>query len=180
MKANRENSVLVVIDFQEKLMPIIDKNDELKRSVDKLIRGCRILDIPVLVSQQYTKGLGETIPVLKEALESFDPIEKTSFSCCGEPTFIQELEKAGKKTVIIAGIEAHICVQQTVIDLLELGYEVFLVQDCIGSRTSENKKYAENRMTGSGAIGTTYESILFELCKNAKAKGFKEISKLVK
>ncbi|MCG8483235.1 MAG: hydrolase [Clostridia bacterium] len=180
MILKREESILVAIDFQEKLMPAVKMNEELEKTVAKLIQGCKILDLPIIVSQQYTKGLGETIPSIKEVLGTFDPIEKTSFSCCGEETFIKALKETGKKSVIIAGIEAHICVQQTVLDLLELGYNVFLVNDCVGSRNNNDKKYAVRRMTESGAIGTTYESVLFELCRNAKADGFKEISKLVK
>lgn len=180
MKIDRNDSVLVVIDFQEKLMPAIKANDELEKAVVKLIKGCRVLNVPIIVTQQYTKGLGETLPSIKEALGEFEPVEKTYFSCCGEPTYMEALEKTGKKTVIIAGIEAHICVQQTVLDLLEKGYKVFIVHDCIGSRNNNDKKYAGRRMTDSGAIGTTYESVLFELCLHAKAEGFKEISGIVK
>lgn len=180
MILKKEESVLVAIDFQEKLMPAMKMKEELEATVGKLIKGCKILNLPIIVSQQYTKGLGETIPTIKEAIGDFEPIEKTSFSCCGETTFMEALKQTGKKTVIITGIEAHICVQQTVLELLEQGYNVFLVNDCIGSRNNNDKKYAVRRMTESGAIGTTYESVLFELCKNAKADGFKEISKLVK
>lgn len=180
MKLKKEESILLLIDFQEKLMPAMKNKEELEAAVLKLAKGCKILDIPVLISQQYTKGLGQTIPTLKEAIGEFDPIEKTSFSCCGEPSFITALEKAGKKTVIVAGIEAHICVQQTVIQLLEAGYKVFLVNDCVASRSNNDKKYAQRRMAESGAVGTTYEAVLFELLENAKAPGFKEISNLIK
>ncbi len=180
MRLEREDSALVVIDFQEKLMPAIKSIEEIEKTVVKLIKGCRILNIPIIVTQQYSKGLGETVSSIKETMGEASPVEKTSFSCMGEPTFIQELEKTKKKSVIIVGIEAHVCVLQTVLDLLESGYKVFVVQDGIGSRNNNDKKYAGRRMTQSGAIGTTYESVLFELCKNAKTEGFKEISKIVK
>ncbi len=180
MKLEKEDSVLILIDFQEKLMPAIKANDELEKTVIKLIKGCRVFNVPVIMTQQYTKGLGETVAPIREAAGELSPVEKTAFSCMGEPEFIQELERIGRTSVIIAGIEAHICVQQTVLDLLESGYRVFIVYDCIGSRNNQDKKYAGRRMTASGAIGTTYESVLFELCKNAKTEGFKEISRLVR
>lgn len=190
LKIRKEDAVLVVIDFQEKLMPVMKNKEELEVSAAKLIKGCRILNVPIIVTQQYTKGLGPTVPELITALTSsigddlpvaeFEAVEKTSFSAVGEPTFEETLEKLGKKSVIIAGIEAHICVQQTVIDLLEKGYHVFVVNDCISSRNNNDKKYAQRRMGDAGAIGTTFESLLFELCGGAKETGFKQISTLVK
>jgi nicotinamidase-related amidase len=180
MILEKEDSVLVLIDFQEKLMPSIKANEELEKTVIKLIKGCGVFKIPVIMTQQYTKGLGETDAAIRETAGELKPVEKTAFSCMGEPAFIQELEKTGKKSVIIAGIEAHICVQQTVLDLLQSGYKAYIVYDCIGSRSNQDKKYASRRMVESGAIGTTYESVLFELCKNAKTEGFKEISRLVR
>lgn len=190
LKLKKQDAVLVGIDFQERLMPAMKNKEELEASVGKLVKGCRILGVPVIMTQQYTKGLGSTIPSIAAAVtESFDgdsaeeefrPVEKTSFSAMGEPAFVQELEKIGRKTVIIAGIEAHVCVQQTVMDLLESGYTVFVANDCISSRSNTDKKYSQRRMGDAGAIGTTYESILFELCGGAKDPGFKQISALVK
>ncbi len=186
----KEDAVLVGIDFQERLMPAMKGGDELEESVVKLIKGCRILGVPAIMTQQYTKGLGPTVPGIAAALTEpigeeigsaeFIPVEKTSFSAMGEPTFVEALEKLGRKTVIIAGIEAHVCVQQTVIDLLDKGYKVFIANDCIASRSNNDKKYAQRRMGDAGAVGTTYESILFELLKGAKEPGFKQISALVK
>lgn len=190
IKIKREDSIFVGIDYQEKIMPAMKNNEELEQTVIKLIKGCRILGVPVIVTQQYTRGLGETIPSVKQALTeslsetipeaAFEPIEKTSFSACGEPAFMEALEKSGKKTVIIGGIETHVCVQQTVIDLLEKGYTVFVVNDCVSSRSNNDKKYSQRRMGDSGAIGTTYESVLFELLGGAKDPAFKQISALVK
>jgi nicotinamidase-related amidase len=122
-----------------------------------------------------TEPIGEDI-----AAAEFQPVEKASFSAMGEPVFVEALEKLGRKTVIIAGIEAHVCVQQTVIDLLEKGYTVFVANDCIASRSNTDKKYAQRRMGEAGAVGTTFESILFELLGGAKEPGFKQISALVK
>jgi nicotinamidase-related amidase len=189
-RLKKEDVVLVGIDFQERLMPAMKGKEELETTAVKLIKGCRILGIPVIMTQQYTKGLGPTVAAITDALTAplgeeiaaaeFHPVEKTSFSAMGEPVFSETLEKLGRKTVVIAGIEAHVCVQQTVIDLLEKGYQVFVAQDCISSRSNTDKKYAQRRMGDAGAVGTTYESILFELLGGAKASGFKQISALVK
>jgi nicotinamidase-related amidase len=181
IKMKKEDAILLVIDFQEKLMPIMKDQETLGQNVAKLINGCRILGLPILVTQQYSKGLGETVQVVKDALGySFEPIEKITFSCCGEPAFIEALESTMKKTIIVSGIESHICVQQTVLDLLSSGYEVFIINDCIASRNNNDKKYAQRRMSDAGACGTTFEATLFELCVSAKAPEFKAISALVK
>ena len=181
---------MVGIDFQEKIMPAMKGKEELEEAAVKLFKGCRILGVPVIMTQQYTRGLGETIPsvvaALTEPLEegaepgTYTVVEKTSFSAVGEPAFLEALEKLGRKTVIIAGIEAHVCVQQTVIDLLEKGYTVFVANDCIASRSNNDKKYSQRRTGDAGAVGSTYESILFELLGGAKEPGFKQISALVK
>jgi nicotinamidase-related amidase len=142
------------------------------------------MGLPIILTQQYTKGLGETVPVILEALDTtgspFDKIEKTSFSCYGEPTFVTALEQTLRKTVILCGIETHVCVQQTALDLLENGYMVYLIHDCVSSRSNNDKKYAQRRIGEAGAVGTTYEALLFELCVSAKAPEFKAISALVK
>jgi len=190
LRLKKQDTVLVGIDFQERLMPAMKNNQELEAAAVKLVKGCRILGVPVIMTQQYTKGLGSTVHSIEAALtepigeeigaDEFQPVEKTSFSAMGEPAFVETLEKLGRNTVIIAGIEAHVCVQQTVIDLLDKGYTVFVANDCISSRSNTDKKYSQRRMGDAGAVGTTYESILFELCGGAKEPGFKQISALVK
>jgi len=190
LRLRKEDAVLVGIDFQERIMPAMKDSGELEAASVKLIKGCRVLGVPVLVTQQYTKGLGPTVPAVTAALtdpigedvkaEEFRHIEKTSFSAMGEPAFVEALEKLGRKTVIIAGIEAHVCVMQTVIDLLEKGYTVFVAYDCISSRRDTDKEFGLRRMCEAGAVGATYESILFELLRGAKEPGFKQISAIVK
>ncbi len=180
LMVNKEDAVLVLIDFQERLMPAMHNKEELEKTVEKLIKGCKILGVPAIVTQQYTKGLGPTIPSLHEALGDYNPIEKTSFSAMGEPEFEKELKELGRKSVILTGIESHVCVQQTALDLIDKGYDVFLVVDCVSSRSSNDMKYALKRMAGLGAIVTTYEAVLFELLKGAREEGFKQISALVK
>ena len=181
LKIKKQDAILVLVDFQERLMPVMKAGEELEATVVKLVKGCKVLGVPILITEQYPKGLGRTVPAIREALgEDYGMVEKTSFSCMGEPFFVEALEQSGKNTVILAGIEAHVCEQQTVRDLLENGYRVFVVQDGISSRNNNDKKYAQRRMGDSGAIGTTMEAVLFELLEGARQPGFKEISAIVK
>lgn len=180
MKINKEEAVLVLVDYQERLMPAMVDKEALEENVVKLAMGCGILGLPILVTQQYTRGLGETVEAIKEAVDDFSPIEKTSFSCYGEPAFVEALEATGRKTVVLAGIETHVCVLQTALDLLEQGYRVFLPADCVSSRKLSDKNYGEVRMGSAGVTITSCESVLFELVKDAKNENFKAISILVK
>jgi nicotinamidase-related amidase len=179
-RIKREDAILVMIDFQERLMPAMRDHQELEESVCKLVRGIRTLDVPILVTQQYTKGLGETVPAIAEVLGEFSPIEKTDFSAAGELGFLEALNETGKTTVILCGIETHVCVAQTALILLELGYDVFLVEDAVSSRNKIDKKTSINRMVQAGARPVTVEAVLFELLGTAKAEEFKEISRIVK
>lgn len=180
VRISQKDAILVLIDFQKRLMPAMENREGLAKSVIKLIKGCQILGVSWLITQQYTKGLGPTIPPIDEALGNYSPIEKTSFSAMKEPAFVRALEETGKRTTIIAGIESHVCVLQTSLDLLQAGYHVFLPADCISSRRKSDKKYALLRMAQAGIYLTTYEAVLFELCGGSHLPGFKEISALVK
>jgi len=175
-----ENTAALIIDFQERMMPSISNHEELIRKAAVFAKGCRILDVPVLVTQQYTKGLGETMPALRDALGEFEHIEKTSFSCRGEPVFVDKLKAMNKNNVLVTGVESHICVQQTVLELLEDGWAVYVIADCIGSRSETDRAYAEQRMRQAGAVLTTTEAVLFEFMLNAGHPKRKEISNLVK
>lgn len=175
-----EDALLVVIDIQEKLLPAMNCSKELEEQTVKLIEGMRILGIPIFVTQQYTKGLGTTTGPVAEALGKFSSIEKLTFSAMAEPEFERALRDAQRKTVILCGIESHICVLQTALDLLEQGYHVFVVQDCIGSRRDSDNLCSQARMTAEGAIMTTCESVLYEIMKGAKAEGFKAVSAIIK
>jgi len=175
-----ENTIVLVIDMQDRLMSAMHNREELEQKASKFIRGCRVLELPILVTQQYTKGLGETIEPLKDALGEFEPIEKITFSCCGNQEFNDILSKSGKKNVIVTGVETHVCVQQTILDLLADNYNVYVVADCSGSRYTKDHNYAEERMRQAGAIVTTMESVLFELLVNADNPKRKEISNLIK
>lgn len=180
MRIIKEHSCGLIIDIQDKLYPHIHKFDVLTRNSSILIRGLKILNIPVLLTQQYTKGLGETVPEIRELTSEVNPIEKNSFSCCDEPVFMDALKKLGKKYVVIAGIETHVCILQTTLDLINHSYIPVVIEDCVASRDKRNKKIALERMRQEGAIISTYESVLFELCRFAGNEQFKQISKLVK
>ena len=175
-----ENTAVILIDFQVRLLPSIADHEGLETTLATFIKGCRVLDLPILAAQQYTKGLGETTDKLKEALGDFRPIEKICFSCCDSPEFKDELIKTGKKNIIVTGIEAHVCVQQTVLRLLADGYAVYVLADCVGSRKALDYKYSLERMGRAGAVITTMESVLFELLQAADHPKRKDISNLVK
>lgn len=176
----KEDILFVVIDFQEKLMPAMSEKEILEDKVCRLAEGMKKLGIPNLVTQQYTKGIGETIPPVAEAIGKFTPIEKTSFSCMKNEEFRKALEESGKRTIVVCGIEAHICLLQTVLQLLAKEYRVYVPCDCTSSRNPEDKAWAMTRLAGAGAIMTTYEAVLYELLGDAKAEEFKAISKIVK
>jgi nicotinamidase-related amidase len=180
MRILKDKVVAVVIDFQEKIFPAINEHEKLARNVPLLIDGLKALGVPVIVTEQYVKGLGPTIPAIAEKLEGLERIEKASFSCCDEPGFMMALASSGKDYVIVAGIESHVCVLQTVIDLQENGYHPVVVEDCISSRKPNDKLMAIERMRKEGVIITTYEAILFELLRYSGGETFKAISRLVK
>ncbi len=170
----------LVVDIQERLFPVMYERDELLTRVLILLEGLKLLEIPVLVSEQYPKGLGPTLQKVLDVLEPGKSVEKISFSCCGEPDFLSQLDQRDRKQVIICGIEAHVCVLQTVIDLVEMGFTPVVVADCISSRNPDDKKVAVERMRSEGAVITTSESLLFELTRVAGTPQFKQISRLVK
>ena len=175
-----ENACVVVIDFQRGLMPSIKNGEKIEQRAAMFIKGCKVLDIPVVVTQQYTRGLGETTDTIKDALGEFSWFEKTSFSCCGADGFMESLEASGKKDIILTGVEAHVCVMATALDLVEKGYNVYLLADCVSSRKGFDAKIALKRMEKAGVVITTAEAALFEMLLDAKHPLRKEISALVK
>lgn len=179
-KIRRDKAVIVVIDYQERLFPAMKNQEEIARKASMLIRGVRALGIPILVTEQYPKGLGKTVTEIQEALGDFQPIEKTSFSVLGEPNFVEAFKELNREDVIICGIESHVCVEQSALDFLSQGYRVYIMEDAVGSRSNTDKKFAGRRMVEAGCVGTTVEAALFELVGDAKDPCFKEISKLVK
>ena len=182
-RLKKNHAMLVVIDFQEKLMPAMYDRNDVEEKTARMIRGAKALGLPVVVTQQYTRGLGETVPVVAEALGEYEPIDKVTFSCCGNEEFLAAVNKAkedGRTSVIITGCETHICVEQTALDLLEMGFDVFLAADCVQSRTRENREISLRRMEKAGIVISSYESMLYDMLESAKAPEFKAISAIVK
>ena len=175
-----DKCALVVIDIQGKLAQLMHRKESLFENAQKLIKGVQILGIPVIVTEQYPKGLGPTIPEIAALFPNFRPLPKVAFSCCGDEGFQRELPAVNRRQIIICGIEAHVCVYQTTVDLLASGYEVEVVADVVSSRTAENRELALQRMRDEGARITSVEMVLFELMKVAEGPKFKEVSKIVK
>ncbi len=175
-----DNTVLVVIDIQEKLVRVMYQREQLVDNLQKLIRGMQVLEVPVIATEQYPQGLGPTIPEIAQLLAGIQPFPKVSFSGCGEEQFVGRLEALGRKQVLISGIESHVCVYQTVGDLINSGYGVHVVTDTVSSRTSQNREIGFNLMNRVGAVLTSTEAVLFELLKIAKGEKFKAISQIIK
>ncbi len=170
----------ICVDIQERLFPHIHEHDELARRCVILIQGLRLLNVPIIVTEQYVKGLGPTIPSISQALGEYNPIEKITFSCCGAPEVEAQVLGSNRRHVILFGIETHVCVQQTALDLLGQGRTVVIIEDCVSSRSPNDKRVAIERMRQAGAVITTTESVLFELLRQAGTETFKQISALVK
>ncbi len=180
MQIKSNEAVGLIIDVQERLFPVMYEKEGLEKNTGILIEGLKVLGIPLLVTEQYTKGLGHTIEALQTKLYNAGIFEKICFSCVKDADFLKELKNNNKKYVIIAGIESHICVLQTVTDLLAEGFVPVVVADCVASRVAYNKEIALERMRQEGAIITTCESVLFEMTVKAGTEEFKQIAKLIK
>lgn len=177
----QDQAVLVVVDVQERLVPAMPEKiyKKVRKSIITLIRAAEALGVPVVKTEQYPRGLGHTVPEL--AGESECPvIEKVSFGCCGEPGFMTEIEKLGRRQVILTGMEAHVCVYQTVLGLLECDYHVHLVSDAICSRTKQDYLAGVDNARCAGAVVTTTETAMFQLLQKAGTPEFKLVSGLVK
>jgi nicotinamidase-related amidase len=180
MKVTTGHSIGLLIDVQERLFTHMSEPEQLKKKLLTFVKGLKVLSVPFLFTQQYTRGLGETLPELLEEFSPIPSIEKMTFSCCKEPAFLMELEKHRPRFVLIGGIESHVCVLQTCLDLLDGNYIPVIVSDCISSRNPVDKMIAIERMRQEGAIITSLESILFELTVISGTEQFKAISKLIK
>lgn len=175
-----DDTALVVTDFQEKLARAMHDKEALVENAVKMIKGAKVLGLPILWTEQNPDGLGPTIPEVAELLTDFQPITKLSFSCCGEESFMEELERRDQDQILIMGIEAHVCVYQTVMDIIDLGREVEVIADGVSSRTKENKRVGLGRCEEYGASITSVETALFELLKVAQGDQFREIIKIVR
>lgn len=175
-----DNTALIVVDVQGKLAQLMYQKEDLYKNLERLIKGAQVLQIPIVLTEQYPKGLGPTVTELSSLMPDVKPIEKITFSCCGNDEFAQHLKVLGRRQLLLTGIETHICVYQTAIDLLGAGYEVQVVTDAVSSRKRSNKRVGLERMKAAGAVSTSTEMALFELLHIAEGDKFKEISKIVK
>ncbi|HST50985.1 MAG TPA: isochorismatase family protein [Pyrinomonadaceae bacterium] len=176
-----KRAALAVIDVQESFRPHIPDFAEVAARVALVTQAAQMLGIPVVVTEQYPKGLGHTAGEIRAVLpEGFEAVEKTAFSSCGAREFVARLERAGAHQIMLCGIEAHVCVNQTAHDLIALGFQVHLLTDCISSRAEQNKRIGVEKMLRSGALPSSIELALFELMRDARHEQFKAIQKLIK
>jgi len=178
---DREEAVLVVVDVQQRLVPAMDPAvyDGVRRSIEMLVEGATLLGVPVVATEQYPKGLGPTVEELSAACRN-KVIEKVSFGCCGEPDFLAWLRQLGRSHVLVTGMEAHVCVYQTVLGLLDAGYRVHLLRDAVCSRGEVDYLCALENAARAGAVVSTAETALFQLLRTSAAAEFKAVSALVK
>lgn len=177
---DRNEVALVLVDIQERLAAVMPDRQRVVDNCLHLIEVSKLLNIPVLLNEQYPKGLGPTVNEVREALHLCEPLEKLTFSCCRGGSFLKALESSGRKKVILAGMETHVCVLQTVIDLLKAGYQVHVVKDATCSRTLENFNAGSEFMRDAGAVITCTETVLFQLLEKAGTDEFKFVSKRIK
>lgn len=177
---HRLNAVLLIVDVQENFRKHINDFDAMTRNIVTLVESSKILELPVLVTEQYPSGLGTTVAEIKTALGKHEQFEKSCFSCCQTEDFMSALNRLGRKQVLVAGIEAHVCINQTVHDLLRKGFDAHIAVDAIGSRSPANKQIGIEKMLSSGAISSCVEMALFEMLFESGTAEFKAVQKLVK
>ena len=180
MKCTRDNTAVLVVDYQTKLIPAISDKERLLNRSAMLLKGLKTLGIPMIISQQYTKGLGETVPEIREAVGDTPAMEKGCFSCWDDEGIKNAIEATGCRNILVCGTEAHICVLQSAIDMKMAGKDVLIVEDCVGSRFPHDKEIGLRRAEQEGIRLSTAETVLFELTNVSGTPEFKIISKLVK
>lgn len=175
-----DNTVLLVIDVQGKLAQLMYEKDELFSSLQTIVKGMKIFEVPIILMEQIPQKLGPTINEVSDLLPGTEPIAKHTFSCCNNEEFMAQFDALGRNQVLLTGIETHICVYQTGIDLLKAKYDVQVVADCVSSRTKQNKDIGIDRLKQAGASVTSMEMIFFELMKAAEGDKFRQIVKIIK
>ena len=177
---DKNESILLIVDTQERLAATMNMKDAVINNIVHLIELAKMQNIPVVVTEQYPKGLGPTVSKIRDSVPVYLPVEKLFFNCCGEPAFMNTIKTLNRKTVVLTGMETHICVLQTCVGLLEKGFNVHLVQDAVCSRARESWKTGTAFMRDAGAIVTCTETVLFQLLKVAGTEEFRTISKRIK
>jgi nicotinamidase-related amidase len=174
------DTLLLIVDIQEKLVRAMHDREDLIRKAQQLVQGARVLNLPILCTEQNPKGLGPTVPDIAAHLPAASPISKFSFGCCACEDFERALQASARRNLLLAGIETHVCVYQTALELLAQGYRVEVVADACSSRTLSNKQIGLDKMRAAGAAVTSVETALFELLKVAEGPIFKQILNIVK
>ena len=178
---SKDNSCVLLIDYQERFVDVVHDHKKTLKNIELLINGANIYKLPIFVSEQVPEKLGNTIPELKEMTQNAKYFTKKTMSCCGKVDFVDELQKLHIKQIAVCGIEAHVCVQQTVLDLLNNGFQVHVASDAVTvGRHEYNKKIAIGKMKESGAIISSVETILFEIAYEAGSEEFKKLQGLFK
>jgi nicotinamidase-related amidase len=175
------HAALLVVDIQEAFRKYVGDFERFVSRAITVVRGFQILELPVFVTEQYPKGLGQTVAEIREVLPAdFDYFEKTTFSSCGATQLEKAFRDAGAKQIVICGLETHVCVNQTAHDLLDRGFDVHVLTDCVGSRSEENRQAGLAKMFASGAVQSSIEMALFELMRDATHEKFKRIQQIIK
>jgi nicotinamidase-related amidase len=175
-----ESTAVVIIDIQGKLWNVMYEKEILLENAQKLVKGMKVLGVPIVLTEQNPKGLGPTVPELQQLMPEVQPIPKYCFSCCQDPGFQQALQKLNRKQILICGIETHICVYQTALELQNAGYAVQVVADVVSSRVARNRDITLDRLQSEGIKLTCAEMAIYELLKTAESPLFKEMLKVVK
>ncbi len=178
---DKDKAALVIVDFQEAFRSPINDFAQIASRISIAVRGFQILNLPVIITEQYPKGLGRTAEeILFLMPQEFEFVEKSAFSSCGASSFMEKLKATGASQIVLCGLETHVCINQTAHDLLNENFDVHLLTDCIGSRFSQDKEAALKKMFGSNVVPSSVEMALFELMRDSKHEQFKEIQNLIK
>ena len=175
-----ETSMLIVVDVQGRLATLMWNKDAFLENVVRMIRGAKVLEIPILWNEQLPDKLGSTVAQVREALTGLEPLVKNTFSCCGNPAFMKALRESHRTQVLLVGMESHVCVYQTAMDLLQSRYEVHVVADAVSSRTAENRHIGIAKINDAGGKITSVETALFEMLRVAEGENFKRVIQIVK
>ena len=178
--ATCEDSLLLIIDFQQAMCKVMAAWEEIARKVSQLARTANILEIPILLTEQYKKGLGETLPDVLREITAPQVFQKEHFSACLEPDFFSTVDSFKRKKIVVVGMETHVCVLQTCLDLLKAGFQVHLVADAVASRARENRDIAIDLLRQAGAVVSSTEIIIFQWAVRANTEAFRKILPVVK
>lgn len=174
------NTLLHIIDAQEKLFNVMHHKELIKENMTKMVKGMQVLEVPIFWMEQYPQGLGQTIPEIRDLLQKETRHEKMCFSSCDQPDFLMDIHQTKRKSILVMGIESHVCVYQTVKGLISCGFHVEVIADAVSSRTERNYELSLKIMQSIGAKLTTVEMALFELLGEAGTDEFKQISRIIK